>query len=146
MVFRSVLTSVVGAAWQNHLPVNSPACLFVPSPPLRTLSSFRRNQWTSVLTRGDERSSPVRSVSHYLLPVRQTNCSQRRIPAFTLKSVPDYSKLLALLQHSSRPSRHPQAVQLWVPLPVIPAVGHLSLRLTTITPCSGTTQVHHSTF
>lgn len=83
------------------------------------------------LTRGEKKSSPVSSVSHYLLSVRQSNSSQRRILVFRLKSQPGYSKLLACRQHSSRPLGHPLAVQLWVPLPVIPVVGYLSYRLTT---------------
>lgn len=83
------------------------------------------------LTHGEKKSSPVCSVSHYLLPVRQSNCSQRRILVFRLKSQPGYSKLLACLQHSSRPLGHPLAVQLRVPLPVIPVVGYLSYWLTT---------------
>lgn len=80
---------------------------------------------------GEKKSSPVRSVSHYLLPVCQSHCSQRRIPVFPLKSEPDYSKLLVCLQHSFRPLGQPLAVTLWVPLPVIPVVGNLSYRQTT---------------
>ena len=71
-------------------------------------------------------SSLVCSVSHYVLPVRQPNCSQRRIPIFPLKSKPDYSKLLACLQHGSRRLGHLVAVSLWVPLPVTQFVGHFS--------------------
>jgi len=83
-----------------------------------------------------ERRSPVHSVSRYLLPVRQSNSSQRRIPVFPLKSRPDYSKLLAGLQHGSRPSGHPLAVPLWLPLPVISVIGYFSPRLTTMAHCS----------
>lgn len=109
------LTSVLGASRQKP-PSHQLPCMLICTFALT--SNTELIQGESVGFTADPRrpgEQPGQSVSHYLLPVHQTNCSQRRIPAFALKSVPEYSKLLALLQNSSRPSRHPQAVQLWVP-------------------------------
>lgn len=99
-------TFVAGAAKHIHLSVHSMLTYFE----LQALSSFRRNQRVSLLNHEEQKSS--NSVSHYLQPARQTNCSQRRIPLIALKSIPDYCRLLACQQQSFRPSGHPLAVQL----------------------------------
>lgn len=121
----TVVSGSVASQVQNNItpflctPTYTHFCIFTQSHPL---SSFSRNQLISLLT-CREKKSLVRSVSHYLLPVR--NFSQRKIPVFPLKSESDYSRLLACLQRSFRPLGHPLAVLLWVPLPVIPVVGYL---------------------
>lgn len=98
----------------NHLPFHL-ACThahthsFISWPPLTLWAHLggisRFHFWPR-----EKQSPAVSSVSHYLQSVRQSECSQRRIPVFSLKSSPDYSKLLACLQHSSRPLGHPLAV------------------------------------
>ena len=61
-----------------------------------------------------------------LVICRQSHCAHRRIPGLPSKFNPDYSKLLACLEPSSRTLGYPSAVPLRVPLPVTPAVRHLS--------------------
>lgn len=92
--------------------------------------SLRKNQQISVQRRREKNRSSIRSVSHYLLTMRQSDGNQRGIPVSALKSEPNYSKLLACPQHSFGPWGHLLAFPQRVPLAFIPDAGHLAHRLT----------------
>lgn len=68
-----------------------------------------RNQRFSLRCLTHHRSSAGCSVFHYVLFERQSHCSQRGIPVFSLKSRPGYSKLSTCLQHHCTPLALPLA-------------------------------------
>lgn len=132
---------LISAVQHNHLTRDSPARSCVPSPHLTCWTHSTRSSWFRCWPA--ERRRAARSALSLIiccLFVKLTAAREEYLHSLW-SLCPSYSKLLAIQQHSSRPLGHPQAVQLWVPLPVIPAAGHPSLRLTRIV----TTQVFRPT-